>query len=152
MSVNGWISEGDEFSCLTIGMELLIGQLRWCKPMSKWLSTIDVGVQSEQLLTWQRWISQHAIHTMGTRSICVKIKNAFYNQLFFPSPPLSFSLKLLPSLSSLLWRPPLLGPLRLPPSCSCSCCCCCCCCCRRAIFFILSHKIKHCEFSLYVIV
>lgn len=46
----------------------------------------------------------------------------------------------IPSLSSLLWRPPLLGPLLVPPSCSCSCCCCCCCCCRRAIFFIWGTK------------
>ena len=34
-------------SCLTIGMELLIVQLRRCKPMSKRLSTIDVWVQSK---------------------------------------------------------------------------------------------------------
>lgn len=55
-------------------------------------------------------------------------------QFFFFNP--SFGFKFSPSLSSLLWRPPLLGPLLVPPSCSCSCCCCCCCCWRRAIFFI----------------
>lgn len=33
--------------CLTIRVELLIVQLRRCKPMSKRLPTIDVGIQSE---------------------------------------------------------------------------------------------------------
>lgn len=43
--------------------------------MSKWLSTVNVGIQSKELLTWYRWISQHPIHAVGTRSIYVKIKN-----------------------------------------------------------------------------
>jgi len=32
---------------LTIGVELFIVQLRRCEAMSKWLSTVDVGIQSE---------------------------------------------------------------------------------------------------------
>lgn len=54
---------------------------------------------------------------------------------------------LLPSLSSLLCRPPLLGPLLDPPSCSCSCCCCCCCC-LRAIFFICNAQDQHTDNGL----
>lgn len=34
-------------NCLTIRVELLAAQLRRCKPMSKRLSTIYVGIQSE---------------------------------------------------------------------------------------------------------
>lgn len=56
-------------SCLTIGVQLLIVQLRWCQSMSKRFSTVDVRVQSEELLTWQRRISQNPIHAVGTRSI-----------------------------------------------------------------------------------
>lgn len=46
--------------------------------MSKWLSSIDIRVQGQQLLTWQSGISQYSIHGMSTGSICEKIPCYFF--------------------------------------------------------------------------
>ena len=58
---------------LTIGVELLIGQLRRCKPVSKGLPAIYVGVQGQELLPWQRGIPQQPVHPMSTGAIFLEI-------------------------------------------------------------------------------
>lgn len=64
-------------SFLTVGMHLLATQLRGCEAVTKRLPTIDVGVQSEQLLTRQRGIAQNSVHTVGTGAVCAGKKVSF---------------------------------------------------------------------------